>query len=165
VEGSLDHGRATEPYARPQTERDKAHNRRQERAEERKSDVRRGRPSIPEQQMIGLLAVLGERYNADYYHEAKIKDGDWYISHVDFAWPQNRRILEVYGGPHYKPELDRTGARHEEDARRIATLETVGWDVLIVFDFEISRDTWPTVIKKVERFLRQGSVREREDEV
>jgi very-short-patch-repair endonuclease len=99
--------------------------------------------------MIGLLAVLGERY----------------ISHVDFAWPQYHRILEFYGGPHYKPELDRRGTRHEDDARRIATLESVGWHVLIVFDFEISRDAWPTVIEKVERFLRQGSIREQEDEL
>lgn len=113
--------------------------------------------------MVGVLAVLGERYNEDYYHEAKIKDGDWYISHVDFAWPQSRLFLEVYGGPHYKPELDRTETRHEDDARRIATLKSIGWDVLVVYDFEISRDTWPVIVEKVGRFLNQGSLQGAEE--
>lgn len=118
--------------------------------------------------MIGVLAVLGERYGEDYYHEAKIKDGDWYISHVDFAWPAaaDRQIIEVYGGPHYKPELDRTGTRQEDDARRIATLRSVGWEVLIVYDYEITRDAWTTVVEKVERFLNREPVQDtgQEDE-
>ena len=166
AERSADPERAPEPYPRPQTEREKARNRRKERAEEKKSEIRRGQPSVPEQQMIGVLAVLGERYGEDYQHEAKIKDGDWYISHVDFAWPQDRQIIEVYGGPHYKPELDRTGTRQADDARRIATLQSVGWEVLIVFDYEITRDTWTTVVEKVERFLNQEPVQDtgQEDE-
>lgn len=155
VERSADPERVPQPYLRPQTERDKARNRRQERAEEKKAEIRRGQPSVPEQQMIGVPAVLGERYGEDYYHEAKIKNGDWYISHADFAWPENRQIIEVYGGPHYKPELDCTGTRQEGDAWRIATLQSVGWEVLVVYDYEITRDTWTTVVEKVERFLNQ----------
>ncbi len=147
--------RATEPYPRPQTERERAINRRQERTEEKKADLRRAHPSVPEQQMIGALAVLGERYGEDYYHDAKIKDGDWYITHADFVWRQDGLIVEVYGGPHYKPELDPMGTRQEKDERMIATLRSVGWTVLIVYDYEMTRDTWTTVVETVEHFLNQ----------
>jgi hypothetical protein len=142
------------PYPRPMTEREKARNRRQERTEDKKADIRRGRPSVPEQQMLGVLAVLGERYGEDYQHEAKIKDGDWYITHADVAWPE-RLIIEVYGGPHYKPFFDRMGQRDEDQERRIATLQSVGWRVLIVYDYELTRDAWLATVEKVARFLNQ----------
>ena len=44
------------------TEQERKENRRTEHAEDRKADTRRWRPTIPEQQLLSVLAMLGERY-------------------------------------------------------------------------------------------------------
>ncbi len=136
------------------TARDREQNRRDERSEDLKADKRRGRPSVPEQQMLGVLATLGERYGEDYTREHKITAGDgWYVAHVDFAWPRDRLVIEVYGGPHYKPFFDPGGDRDSKEARRILAIESVGWEVLIVRDYEMKEKTWLRAVEKVKGFL------------
>jgi len=136
------------------TARDREQNRRDERSEDLKADKRRGRPSVPEQQMLGVLATLGERYGEDYTREHKITAGDgWYVAHVDFAWPRDHLVIEVYGGPHYKPFFDPGGDRDSKEARRIQAIESVGWEVLIVRDYEMKEKTWLRAVEKVTQFL------------
>jgi len=141
---------------RTPTEREKARNRSREKAETLRADDRRGKPTVPEQQMMSVLGTLGERYGEDYQREYKITDGDWYMTHVDVAWPADRLIVEVYGGVHREPFFDRTGTRVADDARRVREIESVGWDVLVVHDYEMSRDNWLAAVEKVQRFLGEG---------
>src|SRR5258707_329832 len=103
------------------TEQERKENRRTGHAEDRQADARRWRPTIPEQQLLSVLAMLGERYGEDYAREVKIKEADgWFLTHVDVAWPSERLAIEVYGGPHHKPFFDPAGTRGREDADRIA---------------------------------------------
>lgn len=151
------HDKPTEELPRAErtpTEREKARNRSREKAETLRADKRRGRPSVPEQQMLGVLATLGERYGEDYTREHKIAAGDGrYVAHVDFAWPRDHLVIEVYGGPHYKPFFDPGGDRDSKEARRIQAIESVGWEVLIVRDYEMKEKTWLRAVEKVTQFL------------
>ena len=136
------------------TDGDRERNRRDAGAEDLRADKRRGRPSIPEQQMLGVLATLGEQYGVDYVREHKITAYDgWYVTHVDFAWPENRLVIEVYGGPHYKTFFDPDGDRDSKEARRIKAIESVGWEVLIVHDYDMKEKTWLDSVEKVRDFL------------
>jgi very-short-patch-repair endonuclease len=65
-------------------------------------------------------------------------------------------VIEVYGGPHYKPALDRNGTRQEDDARRIAEIREAGWAVLIVRDTELTRQRWAALVERVRVFLDTG---------
>ena len=78
---------------RQRTEREREGNRRLERAEEVRAAWRIARPTAPEQQMMSVLATLGERYGEDYLREHKIKEGDWYVTHVDFAFPASLHAI------------------------------------------------------------------------
>jgi len=62
----------------------------------------------------------------------------------------------VYGPPHYEPFGDPKGDRAEKDVRRIQTINSVGWEVLIVYDYEITRDIWIDMVDKVQAFLQEG---------
>jgi very-short-patch-repair endonuclease len=143
---------------RPRTDREREANRRLERAEEVRAAWRVARPTAPEQQMMSVLATLGERYGEDYLREHKIMDGGWYVTHVDFAWPATGRVIEVYGGPHYKPALDRTGTRQEDDRQRVAEITAAGWAVLVVEDTALTQARWAATVEAVRTFLDRGRV-------
>ena len=146
-----------------QTERDREENRRTERAEDRKADGRRWRPTVPEQQLWSVLAALGERYGDDYEREYKIKGADGqYLTHVDYAWPSAGLVIEVYGGPHHKPFFDPEGTRGQDDADRIDLVKAAGWQVLIVRDSELVQKRWQGTLDKVERFLARGRAQGKE---
>jgi very-short-patch-repair endonuclease len=138
-------------------------NERSERAEDRKADVRRWRPTVPEQQLWSILSALGERYGTDFEREFKIRTPEgWYLTHVDYAWPSLGYVIEMYGGPHHKAFFDPRGNRQEEDAARIARIEAAGWTVLVVRDAEVTRERWRSTLVKVERFLARGRTRGKE---
>ncbi len=139
---------------RERTERERTANRRLESAEDLRAAQRLTRPTVPEQQMMSVLATLGERYHEDYFREHKVTEaGGWYVTHVDFAWLAKRLVVEVYGGPHYKPALDKTGTKQEDDARREATIVRAGWKVLVVRDTELTQAHWLSTVDKVRQFL------------
>jgi hypothetical protein len=144
------------PHQRTERERDL--NRRLERAEEVRAAWRLARPTAPEQQMMSVLATLGERYGPDYVREHKIMDGEWYVAHVDLAWPATGHVIEVYGGPHYKAALDRTGTRQEDDRRRLAEITVAGWSVLVVEDTALIQARWAATVEAVRTFLERGGV-------
>ncbi len=141
---------------RQRTDREREANRRLERAEEIRAARRLARPTAPEQQMMSVFATLGERYGDDYLREYKIMNGDWYVTHVDFCVPDRCLAVEVYGGPHYKPALDRTGTRQEDDRQRIREITAAGWTVLIVEDTALTQARWSETVEIVRAFLDQG---------
>jgi len=144
--------------SRPErTERERVANRRLERAEDMRGAKRLARPTAPEMQMMSVFATLGERYQEDYFREHKLKEEDgWYVTHVDFAWPAERLVIEVYGGPHYKPALDKAGTRQEKDARREANVKRAGWALMVIKDTELTQDRWAGTLERVRKFLDTG---------
>jgi len=142
------------------TREERARNQRDEIREADKAELRRLSPYSTEQRMMGLLAALGERYRLDYEREYKIRDdaNDWYVTHVDFAWPAptERLVIEVYGGVHRKEFFDPTGTRDQDEQDRIDDVRACEWRVLIVHDTELSRKRWRTAVAKVEKFLNEG---------
>lgn len=135
------------------TERDWRQNRAHERGEDR-NVARRAQPSAPEQQMMALLTIQGERYGETFHHEHKIvADDGWFIKYVDFAFPQERLVIEVYGGVHRDPFFSAGGTRQERDARLIAEVRAAGWRVEIIQDYELSAERWPATVRKVRRML------------
>lgn len=150
---------------RPGAHRSPDERERNQRAEVReadKADARRLAPYSTEQRMLGLLAELGERYRLDYQREYTVRDeaNDWYVTHVDFAWPKEQLVIEVYGGVHRDSFFDPTGTRAEDDRQRIDDVQACGWRVLIVHDTELTRKRWRGTVAKVAAFLDKGRGRE-----
>ena len=99
------------------------------------ADARRDNPSDAEQRMIGLLAEAGERDARGGGMPGHVYEREYKVApftHVDFAWPESGKIIEVYGGVHLIPELDPDGTRAAYDAARIERIEGLGWEVLVV---------------------------------
>lgn len=143
--------------ARERTEREWDENRRAEAAGDITAARLLAQPSAPEMRMWSVLAALQEQYQSDYVREFKVAaDDGWYCGHVDYAWPDKRLVIEVYGGPHYKPALDKKGTRQEDDARRIAEIGAAGWAVMIVRDTELTRHRWAAMVQRCRVFLDTG---------
>ena len=124
--------------------------------EERQTDLlaqwRLTHPTIAEQQMVAALAAAGERYGVDYEREFKIAPS----LHADFAFPEDRLIVEVYGGIHSREFFSRGGARESDDARRIGRIEALGWEVLVIDYRALSQEHWMTTVERVAAFLEEG---------
>jgi len=157
--------RATEPgrgergEARPvpasgriSPEREEARRYREERQTDLLAQWRLTHPTIAEQQMVAALAAAGERYGVDYEREFKIAPS----LHVDFAWPEDRVIVEVYGAIHSREFFSRGGARESDDARRIGRIEALGWEVLVIDYRALSQEHWVTTVERVAAFLEAG---------
>jgi len=113
-------------------------------------------PTVPEQQTMGLLAELGERYRADFQREHKITAADGsYVTHVDFAWPADRLVLQMYGEVHYGAYFNRDGQRSADDARMVQRVESAGWEVLVVRDDELTRERWARTVDRVGAWLEE----------
>ena len=136
-------------------EREEARRYRVERQTDLLAHWRLTHPTIAEQQMVAALAAAGERYGVDYEREFKIAPS----LHVDFAWPEDRVIVEVYGAIHSREFFSRGGARESDDARRIGRIEALGWEVLVIDYRALSQERWVTTVERVAAFLEAGRSR------
>ena len=126
-------------------------------AHEKAAEGRRAYPeraSHDEQRMMKLLAGLGQGdllagEAVDYQREHRVAPS----THVDFAWPDRRLALEVYGGAHRVLAFDRDGMRAEREAVREERIRSAGWDLLIVTDRDLTARNWPTTSDRVASFL------------
>jgi hypothetical protein len=126
-------------------------------AQERAAASRRAHPeraSNDEQRMMKLLAGLGQGdllagEPVEYAREYKVASS----IHVDFAWPSERKALEVYGGIHQVLALDPDGVRAARESAREARIRAAGWDLLTVTDRELSARNWPATSDRVAAFL------------
>ena len=66
----------------------------------------------------------------DYRREHKVAPS----THVDFAWPEQRKVLEVYGGVHRVLAFDQDGLRAAREAAREERIRAAGWELLTVTD-------------------------------
>jgi len=133
-------------------EREEARRYREERQTDLLAQWRLTHPTIAEQQMVAALAAAGERYGVDYEREFKIAP----CLHADFAFPEDRLIVEMYGGIHSREFFSRGGARESDDARRIGRIEALGWEVLVIDYRALSQERWAATVERVAAFLEEG---------
>ncbi len=133
-------------------EREEARRYREERQTDLLAHWRLTHPTIAEQQMVAALAAAGERYGVDYEREFKIAPS----LHADFAWPEDRLVVEMYGGIHSREFFSRGGARENDDARRIGRIEALGWEVLVIDYRALSQERWAATVERVAAFLEEG---------
>ncbi len=133
-------------------EREEARRYREERQTDLLAHWRLTHPTIAEQQMVAALAAAGERYGVDYEREFKIAP----CLHVDFAFPEDRLIVEMYGGIHSREFFSRGGARESDDARRIGRIKALGWEVLVIDYRALSQERWAATVDRVAAFLEEG---------
>lgn len=126
-------------------------------AHERAAATRRAHPeraSNDEQRMMKLLAELGQGdllagEDVLYDREYKVASS----LHVDFAWPDERKALEVYGGIHQVLALDPDGVRAAREATREERIRAAGWELLTVTDRDLTARTWPATSDRIAAFL------------
>ncbi len=119
--------------------------------------TRRDRPSDDERRMIGLLAELGERDARGTGEPGHVYEREYKVApftHVDFAWPESGKVIEVYGGVHLIPELDPNGTRAAYDAARIERIEGLGWEVLVVTSDDLTTANRGEVSAAIRAFLQ-----------
>jgi hypothetical protein len=126
-------------------------------AHDRAAATRRAHPeraSHDEQRMMKLLAGLGQGdllagEPVEYAREYRVAPG----IHVDFAWPSERRALEVYGGIHQVLAFDPDGRRAEREAAREERIRAAGWDLLVVRDKDLTARLWAATSDRVAAYL------------
>ncbi|HEU5422239.1 MAG TPA: exonuclease domain-containing protein [Nitrolancea sp.] len=121
------------------------------------AEYRRAHPTMPERAMLRVLADLGQEEGWDYYREYKLvpqpppqpapddpRAGDgsgdrWYGTplYPDFAWPEQKLAVEVYGSAHDSDWLRRRGIVQREE-RRLATYAQEGWRVVTVTERDLA---------------------------
>ncbi|HET8630260.1 MAG TPA: DUF559 domain-containing protein, partial [Thermomicrobiales bacterium] len=112
------------------------------------------RASREERAMVELLRELGQEADRDYRRQYKVAPR----TYVDFAWPEERKVIEVYGGIHAARFGDPDGTRAEDDARRVARIEALGWEVEIVTSRDVlRREHLPATRERVRAFLAAGA--------
>jgi len=124
------------------------------------ADARRDNPSDAEQRMIGLLAEAGERDARGGGMPGHVYEREYKVApftHVDFAWPESGKIIEVYGGVHLIPELDPDGTRAAYDAARIERIEGLGWEVLVVTSDDLTPANRGEAAAAIRAFLQDTS--------
>ncbi len=124
------------------------------------ADARRDNPSDAEQRMIGLLAEAGERDARGGGMPGHVYEREYKVApftHVDFAWPESGKIIEVYGGVHLIPELDPDGTRAAYDAARIERIEGLAWEVLVVTSDDLTPANRGEAATAIRAFLQDTS--------
>ena len=105
------------------------------------------RASQDEQRVMHLLAGLGQGNllggePVDYQREYRVAPS----TYVDFAWPGERKALEVYGGVHRVLAFDPDGGRAAREAAREERIRSAGWELL-------NARTWVATSDRLAAFL------------
>ena len=117
------------------------------------------RASHDEQRVMKMLAELGQGdllagEAVAYRREYRVAPS----THVDFAWPEQHKALEVYGGIHHALALDPDGLRAQREATREARIREAGWDLLTVTDRDLTARNWPATSDRIAGFLHMPPV-------
>jgi len=115
-------------------------------AHDRGADKRRAKPSGDERRMLLMLRHLDAPEARREYKVAP-------RTHVDFAWPERFRVIEVYGGVHFGPYFDPSGERAAFDRAREDRIKGLGWEVLIVTHEDLRRENLDKTLDVVRQFL------------
>ena len=117
------------------------------------------RSSHDEQRVMQMLAELGQGdllagEAVSYRREHKVAPS----IHVDFAWPDVRKALEVYGGIHHVLAIDPDGLRAQREAAREERIRDAGWSLLTVTDKDLTARNWAGTSDKLAAFLETPSL-------
>ncbi len=113
--------------------------------------------SVSERQLMRMLAELGQQpdrtdqggTSGDYYREHKLAPS----RHADFAWPEQYKAIEAWGGIHTADHFVRQERVREANLRQIERAKAAGREVMIVTDEDLRRDNWDQTRERVRRFL------------
>jgi len=113
--------------------------------------------SVSERRLMRMLEELGQRQDraqyggesGDYHREHKLAPS----RHADFAWPEQRKAIEVWGGVHTDDHFVRQERVREANTRQIERAKAAGWEVMIVTDEDLRRDNWEQTRERVRGFL------------
>jgi len=113
---------------------------------DRAADKRRATPSGDERRLLLMLRHLdAPEARREYKVAAR--------THVDFAWPARRQVIEVYGGVHFGPYFDPSGERAAYDRAREERIKGLGWEVLVVTHEDLRRENLDKTVDLVRQFL------------
>ena len=112
------------------------------------------RASHDEQRAMKMLAGLGQGdllagESVEYRREHKVAPS----TYVDFAWPDQGKALEVYGGVHRVLAFDPDGLRAQREAIREDRIRSAGWDLLTVTDRDLTARNWARTSDRLADFL------------
>jgi very-short-patch-repair endonuclease len=112
------------------------------------------RASHDEQRTMKMLASLGQGdllagESVEYRREHKVAPS----TYVDFAWPDQGKALEVYGGVHRVLAFDPDGLRAQREAARETRIRAAGWNLLTVTDRDLTARNWAKTSDRLADFL------------
>jgi very-short-patch-repair endonuclease len=112
------------------------------------------RASHDEQRVMAMLAGLGQGdllagENVAYRREHKVAPS----IHVDFAWPEQYKALEVYGGVHRVLAFDPDRLRAARESAREERIRAAGWELLTVTDRDLTARNWAATSDRLAGFL------------
>ena len=124
------------------------------------ADKRREREeprSRSERRMVRMLEELGQHedrseYGGDrgtYHREHKLAPS----RHADFAWPEPRKAVEVWGGVHTRQFFVSQERVSEANQKQMDRAKAAGWELMIVTDDDLARDRWEETRERVRGFL------------
>ena len=104
-----------------------------------------------------MLGEIGQREDRSEYGGAEgayLREHKLAPSrHADFAWPEQRKAIEVWGGVHTRQFFVSQERVREANQRQIDRAKAAGWQLMIVTDEELTRDRWDETRDRVRRFL------------
>ncbi len=87
--------------------------------------------------------------SGDYHREHKLAPS----RHADFAWPEQHKAIEVWGGVHTQQFFVQQERVREANQRQIDRARAAGWQLMIVTEEEFTRGRWEETRDRVRRFL------------
>ncbi len=113
--------------------------------------------SRAERRMARLLEEIGEREDRSdysgtagtYLREHKLAPS----RHADFAWPEQHKAMEVWGGVHTRQFFVSQERVQQGNEQQIERARAAGWQLMIVTDEELGRDRWEETRERVRWFL------------
>ena len=127
---------------------------------DRAADKRR-EPELPksrtEREVLRMLEELGLKQDrsdhggqaGDYRREHKLAP----MRHADFAWPEQSKAIEAWGGVHTARFFVEQERVREENRRQVERAQAAGWEVMILRDEDLAPDRWEETRERVRRFL------------
>ncbi len=113
--------------------------------------------SETERKVMRMLSELGQRpdrtdhggTSGDYFREHKLGPK----RHADFAWPEQRKAIEAWGGIHTARYPTGEEVIREQNARQVERAERAGYELMILRDEDLTPERWEETRERVRRFL------------
>ncbi len=113
--------------------------------------------SEPESKVMRMLGELGQRPDrtdqqgaaGDYFREHKLGPK----RHADFAWPEQRKAIQAWGGIHTARYPTGEEVIREQNARQVERAQRAGYELMILRDEDLAAERWDETRERVRGFL------------